>query len=285
MIKNNKKGYMRVFIDIMRDPDLSWEEAVFLGYLQNVYPVLDLHRTFDGKEYGRLSDSFVQGMYKSKSAKKGGVVSNPTIKKWLDSLKAYGYIETKTITSNERWVRLTDEFYDEFGDKTDNEINDETYDKTYDKKIFQQNILNNSNNSNTLNKKNNESKDSASSKKKSKKRNTDEFLEQEYEVIDYFNLVTNSNYKKSSTSTFRKLLRKLFEEGFTLEDFKTVIDKKTLDWRGTPYEQYLNPHTLFGEKFETYLRSKIVPKKNNQPSYRINKEEPREESKKAVFYY
>lgn len=250
---------MKVFIDIMRDPDLSWEEAVFLGYLQNVYPILDLHKTFDGKEYGRLSDSFVQGMYKSKSAKKGGVVSSPTIKKWLDSLKAYGYIETKTITSNERWVRLTGEFYDEFGDKTDNEINDETYDetydKTYDKKIFQQNNLNNSNSSNNINNSNRDKEAKASTS--SKKRNNDEFLEQEYEVIDYFNLVTNSNYRKTPTCTFRKLLKKLFEDGYTKEQMKSVIDKKYASLKGTKFESGINPKNLFGENWEIHLYSNI----------------------------
>lgn len=94
-------------------------------------------------------------------------------------------------------------------------------------------------------------------KKKSKKRNTDEFLEQEYEVIDYFNLVTNSNYKKSSTSTFRKLLRKLFEDGYTLEQMKSVIDKKNASLKGTKFEAGINPNNLFGEKWETHLNSNI----------------------------
>ena len=45
------------------------------------------------------------------------------------------------------------------------------------------------------------------------------------------------------------------EEGFTVEDFKTVIDKKCADWLTTDFEQYLRPSTLFGTKFESYLNA------------------------------
>ena len=43
------------------------------------------------------------------------------------------------------------------------------------------------------------------------------------------------------------------KEGFTLEDFKRVIDWKVSKWIGTDMEQYLRPETLFGTKFESYL--------------------------------
>jgi hypothetical protein len=44
--------------------------------------------------------------------------------------------------------------------------------------------------------------------------------------------------------------------GFTISDFKCVIDKKVLDWKGTDWEKYLRPITLFSKsKFENYLNS------------------------------
>ena len=46
------------------------------------------------------------------------------------------------------------------------------------------------------------------------------------------------------------------EEGFTVDDFKKVIDKKCAEWMGTDWEKYLRPETLFGTKFEGYLNQK-----------------------------
>ena len=46
-------------------------------------------------------------------------------------------------------------------------------------------------------------------------------------------------------------------EGFNLDDFKRVIDIKVDDWRGTEFEKYLRPETLFGTKFENYLNQNM----------------------------
>lgn len=51
-------------------------------------------------------------------------------------------------------------------------------------------------------------------------------------------------------------------EGYTVEDFYTVIDKKYDEWQGTEREKYLRPETLFGNKFESYLNQNIVEKQN-----------------------
>lgn len=45
-------------------------------------------------------------------------------------------------------------------------------------------------------------------------------------------------------------------EGFNVDDFKAVIDKKCADWLKTDMEKYLRPETLFGTKFEGYLNEK-----------------------------
>ena len=47
-------------------------------------------------------------------------------------------------------------------------------------------------------------------------------------------------------------------EKFTVDDFKTVIDKKSREWLGTDMEKYLRPETLFGTKFESYLNQQVV---------------------------
>ena len=76
-------------------------------------------------------------------------------------------------------------------------------------------------------------------------------------IVDYLNEKTNSNYRASTPKT-KKMISARLNEGFTLDDFKTVIDKKCADWKGTDWEQYLRPETLFGTKFESYLNAKTT---------------------------
>ncbi|MFY8161979.1 MAG: conserved phage C-terminal domain-containing protein [Candidatus Kapaibacteriota bacterium] len=81
------------------------------------------------------------------------------------------------------------------------------------------------------------------------------------ETIDYLNMVANTNYSYNFPSTI-KSLNKLIELGYNYEDFKSVIDKKWKEWKGTIYQEFVRPTTLFGEKFENYL--------NEQPRVRKN---------------
>ena len=91
-------------------------------------------------------------------------------------------------------------------------------------------------------------------------------------VIDYLNLKTNSKYQSTTEST-RRLIRARQNENATLEDFKTVIDKKVAEWKGTEQEKFLRPETLFGTKFESYLNQKIVAKKTGNVFFDLLKEE------------
>ena len=43
------------------------------------------------------------------------------------------------------------------------------------------------------------------------------------------------------------------KEGYELKDFKHVINVMSATWMGTDYERYLQPQTLFGNKFDSYL--------------------------------
>ncbi|WP_419790619.1 conserved phage C-terminal domain-containing protein [Staphylococcus chromogenes] len=72
------------------------------------------------------------------------------------------------------------------------------------------------------------------------------------DVIDYLNERTGKQYK-STTKKNQTVIRARIDEGFTLEDFKKVIDNKVAEWKGTDMEKYLRPETLFGTKFEGYL--------------------------------
>lgn len=73
-------------------------------------------------------------------------------------------------------------------------------------------------------------------------------------VISFLNEKAGTKYKPTSGKT-QALIRARVNEGFTLEDFETVIGKKCAEWMGTDMEKYLRPETLFGTKFEGYLNS------------------------------
>lgn len=77
------------------------------------------------------------------------------------------------------------------------------------------------------------------------------------EIIDYLNFRTNSNYKHTTRRT-KDLIKARFNEGFNLDDFKIVIDKKSIEWlNNKDMAKYLRPETLFGTKFESYLNQQI----------------------------
>lgn len=70
-------------------------------------------------------------------------------------------------------------------------------------------------------------------------------------IVRFLNEHTGSHYRVTNRTTH--LIQSLFEEGFTTEDITTVILNKCAEWKGTEYEKYLRPATLFGNKFESYL--------------------------------
>lgn len=72
------------------------------------------------------------------------------------------------------------------------------------------------------------------------------------EVIDHLNEVAGTNYKAGTPKT-KTLIQARLKEGFSLEDFNMVIDKKCREWSNTEMAKYLRPETLFGTKFESYL--------------------------------
>ena len=90
------------------------------------------------------------------------------------------------------------------------------------------------------------------------------------EIIDYLNEKAKTKYRQVENNY--KHIRARINEGFSLEDFKLVIDKKCKEWIGTEFERYLTPETLFRpSNFEKYLNQNIVKKKDpraaNQREY------------------
>ena len=79
------------------------------------------------------------------------------------------------------------------------------------------------------------------------------------EVISYLNLKAKKNFKVD-TASHQKFIKARLKEGYALEDFKKVVDIMVAKWKGTEYEQYLQPQTLFGNKMDNYL-NQPMPRK------------------------
>ena len=79
------------------------------------------------------------------------------------------------------------------------------------------------------------------------------------EVISYLNLKAKKNFK-IDTDSHQKFIKARLKEGYVLEDFKKVVDIMVAKWKGTEYEQYLQPQTLFGNKMDNYL-NQPMPRK------------------------
>ena len=85
------------------------------------------------------------------------------------------------------------------------------------------------------------------------------------EIVQYLNQKTGKNFKSTSKATQRHIKAR-FTDGFVLDDFKQVIDKKCSDWlRDQKMKEYLRPETLFGTKFESYLNSKSTTARPKGP--------------------
>ncbi|HFI0644855.1 TPA: conserved phage C-terminal domain-containing protein [Streptococcus suis] len=82
------------------------------------------------------------------------------------------------------------------------------------------------------------------------------------EVILYLNQVAGTRFTAGSQAT-KKHINARLKEGYTLEDFKQVIDTKTSEWQGTEFAKFLRPVTLFGTKFENYINQQQPRSRKN----------------------
>ena len=95
------------------------------------------------------------------------------------------------------------------------------------------------------------------------------------EIITYLNEKTGKKLRWDVKSN-QKEIKARFNEGYTLDDFKTVIDKKYHEWGRKPTKEelqrgvndmriYLRPKTLFGSNFDVYLNQEQTEKAPAKP--------------------
>lgn len=94
----------------------------------------------------------------------------------------------------------------------------------------------------------------------SKNEKKDTHLSERKQIIEYLNQKLGTRYRHGSDIN-KKYINARLNEGYTVDDFYEVIDKKCGEWQGTEREKYLRPETLFGNKFESYLNQNIIKEK------------------------
>ncbi|UBH16377.1 conserved phage C-terminal domain-containing protein [Macrococcus armenti] len=97
------------------------------------------------------------------------------------------------------------------------------------------------------------------------------FMNQCEAIVNHLNLKTNSNYRFKAEKT-KRLIKARMNDGFTVDDFKAVIDYQASLWLHNDMAKYLRPETLFGTKFEGYLNSAHrsgIQQANNNPYSKI----------------
>lgn len=78
-------------------------------------------------------------------------------------------------------------------------------------------------------------------------------------IIDYLNERVGTHYTYRNKS-INGLINARLSEGFTIDDFKTVVDNKAAEWTGTEWAKFLRPKTLFAPShFEEYLNQSPQP--------------------------
>ena len=98
--------------------------------------------------------------------------------------------------------------------------------------------------------------------KEDKNKEVKDIVEQELdpipyrEIIDYLNQKAGKNFKHSAAGN-KKVIKARWNEGCKIDQFKRVIDIKCQDWLNDEnMNQYLQPSTLFGNKFDQYLNQR-----------------------------
>lgn len=99
------------------------------------------------------------------------------------------------------------------------------------------------------------------------------------EILDYLNEKAGTRFRPVD-SNLKYINARL--KDYAADDLKRVIDLKVKDWKGTQWQQYLRPETLFNAtKFETYANG-LKEIKENKPQEFIHNNYTDEQ--KSEFY-
>ena len=101
------------------------------------------------------------------------------------------------------------------------------------------------------------------------------------EIISYLNEKTGKNFQQDK-ETNRKWVRLRWQDGYRVPDFKRVVDNKCPDWlNDEENDKYLQPSTLFGNKFEGYLNQRSAQAPPEKTADQLYVEREHEAQRKA----
>ena len=109
-----------------------------------------------------------------------------------------------------------------------------------------------------------------SENKRAKKQYNEDIIDTANKVLDYLNDRANTTFTKSKANM--EVITARLKDGYSVIDFKRVIDKKCNQWLNTEQQKYLRPITLFSNKFENYLNeSETIINNDNRKQSNIDK--------------
>ena len=92
----------------------------------------------------------------------------------------------------------------------------------------------------------------------------DRYADLRKQILDYLNDSIGSHYRDCKAN--KRLIDSRLDDGYTLEDFKHVIDVKSYQWKDSDLQKYLRPETLFcASHFESYLNEEKQTGVKNNP--------------------
>jgi uncharacterized phage protein (TIGR02220 family) len=104
-------------------------------------------------------------------------------------------------------------------------------------------------------------------------------------AVQLLNDLSGSRFRDTTKST-QKLIHAREKEGYTREDFETVIRHQCKLWgQDTKMQKYLRPETLFGSKFDAYLSDARRREPKHDTGYKLAPvEDPWETAVKEGMY-
>lgn len=237
----NRGGYIKLFRQIV---DWEWYDDIPTCrlFIHLLLKVNHADRNWQGKkiERGSCITSFASLSTETK-------LSVEQIKRALKNLMKTG--EIKKISTNQNTLIIVTK-YDDYqcfasvdNKQTTNEQQEDNMQKTNGQQTDNKRTTTNNNVKNIKNDKNNNNLYCSS----------DEELQIIKTIIEILNIETEKEFSPDVKLT-RKLIQDKLNAGYSLADFKCVIEKKCDAWKSDPVmKSYLKPSILFGKKFDEYL--------------------------------
>jgi len=231
------KGWFRVHRKIINNPIFNDMKLFRLWMICLAKATHTEHKQLVGRQMVNLSPGeFVTGRFElhfeyNNGLKKSEMVSERTLWRWLKRLEEYEYLSIKSynkysVVTVDNWSK-----YQHSDQSNNHQVT--TKRPTDDHQVTTNNNDNNAN-------------------------NKDLYIPYD-EIIHFLNEMTGKSYRSTTRKT-RSCIDARWNEGFDLDDFKTVIKKKTAEWKhNVEMNKYLRPETLFGTKFESYLNQSDAP--------------------------